>query len=831
MNTTLRKSAGFTPSLDRAPQRVPVFLSEKSDNKQKQAGNASLIVLPRWGERSARLSAGFTLIEVLIYTAILAMIGTLFGGILLNTTQFQTKQTASSEVNQQLDFALQQIQRLVRDSSVIDIDAGSATTTLTLRMQDPVKDPTTIYVANNAVTVKEGTANPLPITSSSVIADTLEFTKISSYPGHDSVSVNLMLSYNTQNPQQEYSNSLTSAIARVSAATFDSDIVPGTDNTYSVGLSATRWKDLFLSDNLTVGNTLTLGNLTSDPTGTTGSLYYNSSTNKFMGYSNAGWAEIGKSYWTLTGTKIQNNQTGSDGSLGSWGSTTVLPYSIGNGGTVTANGYIYQLGGQNSGGAVNYVYYAKVNSDGTIGSWTSTTPLVTAYSTITFVAINGYIYEAGGSLGGGAGSNVVNYAKINTDGSLGSWTSTTVLPSGSYQNFGAAANGYFYVMGGYNGSIRNSIYYAKQNNDGSLGSWHTTSLGNGGSLMSSTAVANGYLYVLGGAGYSGNITTVDYAKLNADGSLTGWYNATSLPVGLSGAETVVANGYMYVLGGGASNGAVATVYYAKINSDGSLGAWNSGTALPAARSGITGIVVNGYIYGIGGSTTNTVYYASAGRVTVAGNLDLVGSTGSSLTEQTSNTTDSVGGSLTAGNIFSAGNLQVTGNTTINGSLLVTGTANIVPPGTVMAYAGSTAPSGWFEANGAAVSRTTYANLYAAIGTSFGSGDGSSTFNLPDLRGEFIRGWNHGASTDPDAASRTTSASGGATGDNVGSYQADELKSHTHSLNGYDLAQALGSAVQQGGYGNPAAVGASSIGYTGGNETRPKNIYLMYIIKY
>ena len=64
----------------------------------------------------------------------------------------------------------------------------------------------------------------------------------------------------------------------------------------------------------------------------------------------------------------------------------------------------------------------------------------------------------------------------------------------------------------------------------------------------------------------------------------------------------------------------------------------------------------------------------------------------------------------------------------------------VPSGTVFHFAGQTAPAGWLKANGAAVSRTAYADLFAAIGTTYGAGDGRSTFNLPDLRGEFIRGW-------------------------------------------------------------------------------------------
>lgn len=75
--------------------------------------------------------------------------------------------------------------------------------------------------------------------------------------------------------------------------------------------------------------------------------------------------------------------------------------------------------------------------------------------------------------------------------------------------------------------------------------------------------------------------------------------------------------------------------------------------------------------------------------------------------------------------------------------------NATPAGAVQFFAMSTAPVGWVKANGAAVSRALYANLFAAIGTTFGAGDGENTFNLPDLRGEFLRGWDDGRGVDPE----------------------------------------------------------------------------------
>ena len=143
-----------------------------------------------------------------------------------------------------------------------------------------------------------------------------------------------------------------------------------------------------------------------------------------------------------------------------------------------------------------------------------------------------------------------------------------------------------------------------------------------------------------------------------------------------------------------------------------------------------------------------------------------------------------------------------------------------PAGVVMAFGGSTAPTGWLECDGSAVSRSTYSDLFSAIGTNFGVGDGSITFNLPDTRGEFIRGWDNGRGADPDATSRANG------GDVVGSTQSDELKSHTHTGGYFRQYTATTSDL---GSGSQAYL-EQNTGATGGSETRPRNVAMMYIIK-
>ena len=97
---------------------------------------------------------------------------------------------------------------------------------------------------------------------------------------------------------------------------------------------------------------------------------------------------------------------------------------------------------------------------------------------------------------------------------------------------------------------------------------------------------------------------------------------------------------------------------------------------------------------------------------------------------------------------------------------IPGASDPTPAGTIIYSARSTAPTGYLKANGAAVSRTTYATLFAAIGTTYGAGNGSTTFNVPDLRGEFIRSLDDGRGVD--------------SGRTLGSTQTDQNKSHTHT---------------------------------------------------
>ena len=225
--------------------------------------------------------------------------------------------------------------------------------------------------------------------------------------------------------------------------------------------------------------------------------------------------------------------------------------------------------------------------------------------------------------------------------------------------------------------------------------------------------------------------------------------------------------------------------------------------------------------------------------------------------------------------------------TINGS-----TGSIIgtlPAGMVMYFANSTVPQGWLQCNGAAVSRTNYPELFSAISTVYGTGDGATTFNLPDLRGQFVRGWasstttsasvtgsiatttltvsavgsgliqigdvlsGSGVTANTKVLSQLTGATGGIgtytvdtsqtvssttitatvpdAGRTIGSGQIDTFQSHTHTIPLTNSGAAANNGPLFGGNGGGSSYTQTSNSAGTGIETRPVNIALMVCIKY
>lgn len=193
--------------------------------------------------------------------------------------------------------------------------------------------------------------------------------------------------------------------------------------------------------------------------------------------------------------------------------------------------------------------------------------------------------------------------------------------------------------------------------------------------------------------------------------------------------------------------------------------------------------------------------------------------------------------LSAGEIQAGGIYDVIYSTILNGAagawLIVNPTQQQIPAGLMAPHGSDVVPAGWLECDGSAISRTTYANLFTAIGTKWGAGNGTTTFNLPETRGEFIRGWDHGRGVD---AARAFASS-----------QTEMIGPHTHPTNdpGHDhneqgsgtpggtttaqFSNALTAAAPQTTK-TASSVTNITIGNNSGTENRPRNVAAMYVIK-
>jgi len=144
--------------------------------------------------------------------------------------------------------------------------------------------------------------------------------------------------------------------------------------------------------------------------------------------------------------------------------------------------------------------------------------------------------------------------------------------------------------------------------------------------------------------------------------------------------------------------------------------------------------------------------------------------------------------------------------------------DVQPAGMISLFGNSTAPTGWLQCNGAAVSRTTYSDLFAAIGTVYGVGDGSTTFNVPELRGEFVRAWDNSRGVDP---ARTIGSRQDATGVDDKIYQGVTL--------GHDNIDGPSTYNTQSVASNPGNADTTQTHYR--YKVRPRNVASLYCIKY
>ena len=363
--------------------------------------------------------------------------------------------------------------------------------------------------------------------------------------------------------------------------------------------------------------------------------------------------------WTLTNTYW----------CVSTASSTSLPTATSNATSVVYNGYVYEIGGY-TGSATATIDYAQLSSSGGFTAptcttnWTltntywcqsiaSSTSLPTPTEDATSVVYNGYVYEIGGYTT--ALTDTIDYAQIESNGSLSPWTATTSLPTATQYATSVVYNGYVYEIGGLSSTSSGygvaTVDYGLINNGGvgTVNAWATSSATLPTATQGATSVVyNGYVYEIGGF-TTAQTSTTDYAQLNSSGGFTtpsacanttdwtlvgDWCESTTtgsahLPTATEYATSVVYNGYVYEIGGLNSSATnLSTIDYAQLNSTGGfttpsacanttdwtlVGNWCESTTtgsahLPTPTTYATSIVYNGYVYEIGGyNTTSTAF--------------------------------------------------------------------------------------------------------------------------------------------------------------------------------------------------------------------------------
>lgn len=325
--------------------------------------------------------------------------------------------------------------------------------------------------------------------------------------------------------------------------------------------------------------------------------------------------------------QIYNNNSGAPAGYSS--AANLFPTDRFGGSAAVNNNYIYIAGGcvgtLDCNNATNSVEYAPLNPDGSVGTWNTAAALPGDRVYGQLEQVGGTLYYLGGQDDSGTAYSTIYYAVPDASGNISSWSTA----SGGIGNTSSSAavartefsstvwNGRIFVLGGYdsNDQTTNTVFISPQLNSGGdipANSWSSgTPFNVAREGLTAIAYANN-LYLLGGYDGSNFLSDVQYAQINANGTLSSWSYSTSLPRNVSNADGFAANGYMYIFGGKQSAiQCTASTYVAPISANTTIASGNNPTGLgqwfqtnerfAAERSGLAAVYHDGRAYLLGGS--------------------------------------------------------------------------------------------------------------------------------------------------------------------------------------------------------------------------------------
>lgn len=293
-------------------------------------------------------------------------------------------------------------------------------------------------------------------------------------------------------------------------------------------------------------------------------------------------------------------QAGNNGEFGPWSSGTTLPAARDAAAAVAWAGRAFVFGGRSTNGRNSDGLIAPLDTTGTTLAASASTPLTGAARALSAAAVaDGYVLVTGGETTDGGVVSTIDSAPLNGDGTVGSWTTTTVSPA-RHSHAVVAVDDVVFLLGGNDGASALDTVTGYTFSNGTL----TPSSQLSGAFSPreglSAAAQNGFVYVVGGRNGATYTNDVRYTKATPAGIVT-FQAGPVLPDARAFHASFIYDGYLYVLGGLVNGTATDTGYRARIQPNGTLAGWTPMTTpLPSPRSHFSAVVINGAVHLIGG---------------------------------------------------------------------------------------------------------------------------------------------------------------------------------------------------------------------------------------